>query len=139
MTSATRQAPGPKRKHALRFRGATYPVVLPSWKDPRLRLSTTFVFLYVLGFVEFHFRLSIPQIASAILTCALIELVVTFRQSARSVAGERELTGNRMPHHADPGTGYGEWWSFKGVWVYAGVAIVAMASKYLIKFRGRHI
>jgi MFS transporter, putative metabolite:H+ symporter len=139
--ASTVTAERPKRTRALRIGGATYPVVLPSWKDPRLRLSTTFVFLYVLGFVEFHFRLSFPQIATAILTCALIEVVVTFRQKRAIIwPASAMLTGNGIAFIMRiPGTGYGEWWSFNGVWIYAAVAAVAMASKYFVKFRGRHI
>jgi hypothetical protein len=65
---------------ALRIRGNAYPLVLPKLSDPRLHLSTTFVFLYLLGEFEFHFRLSIPQILTSLLTCAVIEFAVTFWQ-----------------------------------------------------------
>src|SRR5579872_125242 len=65
---------------SLRIGRTRYPVILPSWKDPRLHVSATFVVLHALGQVEFHFQLSFPQIACSILTCALIEFVVTFWQ-----------------------------------------------------------
>src|SRR5580692_3350061 len=65
---------------SLRIGRNRYPVVLPSWKDPRLHVSATFILLHALGQIEFHFQLSFPQIACSILTCALIEVVVTFWQ-----------------------------------------------------------
>ncbi len=116
-------------------------MILPSWKDPRLHLSATFVLLHTLGQVEFHFRLSFPQIATAILTCALIEVVVTFKQKRVILwPASAMLTGNGIAFIMRiPGTRHGDWWSFHGVWVYAAVGAVAMASKYLIHFRGRHI
>ena len=55
-------------KHSLRVAGRSYPVILPSPKDPRLHVSATFLVLYVLGMTQFHFRLSIPQIVFSILT-----------------------------------------------------------------------
>src|SRR5579872_6946502 len=71
-------APRERPKHSLRIGGVADPVILPSCKDPRLHVSGTFVLLHALGQTEFHFRLSFPQIATSILTCALIEVVVTF-------------------------------------------------------------
>ena len=50
------------------------------------------------------------------------------------------LTGNGIAFIMRiPGTQHGDWWSIHGVWIYAATGAVAMASKYLIKFRGRHI
>ena len=129
------------RTRSLRIAGTSYPVVLPSWKDPRLHVSATFVLLHALGQTEFHFGLSFPQIASAILTCALIEAVVTFwRRRVILWPASALLTGNGIAFILRvPGTRHGDWWTFHGVWVYAAVGAVAMASKYLIHFRGRHV
>jgi MFS transporter, putative metabolite:H+ symporter len=74
------KAPRQPRKPVLRIVGRSYPVVFPSWKDPRLHLSITFIFLHTLGQLEFHFRLSIPQILAALLTCAILEFAITFPQ-----------------------------------------------------------
>ncbi len=127
--------------HSLRIGGTSYPVVLPSWKDPRLHVSATFVLLHTLGQTEFHFALSFPQIAAAILTCAVIETVFTFwRRRVILWPASALLTGNGIAFILRvPGTRHGDWWTFHGVWVYAAVGAVAMASKYLIHFRGRHI
>ncbi len=126
---------------SLRIAGRSYPVILPSRKDPRLHVSATFLVLYVLGMTQFHFRLSFPQIIISILTCAVIELAVTFRQKKMIIwPASAMLTGNGIAFIMRiPGTQHGDWWSFNGVWIYSLVGAVAMASKYLIKFRGRHI
>ena len=126
---------------SLRIAGRSYPVLLPSPRDPRLHVSATFLVLYLLGMTQFHFRLSIPQIVISILTCAVIELAVTFRQKRMIVwPASAMLTGNGIAFIMRiPGTQHGEWWSFRGVWIYAVTGAVAMASKYLVKFRGRHV
>jgi hypothetical protein len=50
------------------------------------------------------------------------------------------LTGNSTAFILRvPGTYHGQWWSLHGVWIFAGVVAVSMASKYLIRWRGRHI
>ena len=118
----------------MRFRGAEYPVIFPSWKDPRLHLSLTFVALHTIGQVEFHFRLSIPQILTALLTCGLIEFVYTFWQKRVLLwPASALLTGNGIAFIMRiPGTQHGDWWSTNGLWIYAAVGAVAMASKYLI-------
>ena len=130
-----------KPKRSIRIRGVDYPVVLPSWRDPRLHISATFVVLHALGQVEFHFRLSFPQIATAVLTCAAIEVVVTFWQKRVFLwPASILLTGNGIAFIMRiPGTRHGDWWTFHGAWVYVAVGAVAMTSKYLIHFRGRHV
>ena len=137
----TRRVRRTPRKRALRLRGAEYPIVLPSWKDPRLHLSLTFVCLHTLGQVEFHFRLSIPQIITPLLTCAVIEVVYTFWQKRIILwPASALLTGNGIAFIMRiPGTQHGQWWSTRGLWVYAAVAAVSMLSKYLITFRGKHV
>jgi hypothetical protein len=116
-------------------------VILPSPKDPRLHVSATILTLYVLGESQFHFRLSIPQIATAILTCAVIELVQTFWQKRMIVwPASAMLTGSGIAFIMRAiGTRHGDWWSLHEAWIYAVVGAVAMASKYLIHFRGRHV
>ena len=130
-----------QRKRTVRFRGVTYPVIGVSIKDPRLHLSMTFVALHLIGQIEFHFRLSIPQILAALLTCGLIEVVVTARQKHLLIwPASALLTGNGIAFIMRiPGTEHGDWWSFNGVWIYVLVAAVAMVSKYLIVWRGKHV
>ncbi|MES1247763.1 MAG: MFS transporter [Actinomycetota bacterium] len=134
-------APRAPRKRVVRFRGAEYPVIFPSWKDPRLHLSATFICLHTLGQVEFHFRLSIPQIVTPILTCAVMEVAYTFwKKRVVMWPASAMLTGNGIAFIMRvPGTEHGQWWSTRGLWVYAAVAAVSMLSKYLITWRGKHV
>lgn len=134
-------APSLAGRPTLRIRGVSYPVILPSWRDPRLHLASVFITLQVLGQLEFNFRLSIPQIFSSILTCALLEVGITLWQKRVILwPASAMLTGNGIAFILRvPGTHHGDWWSFHGVWIYIGVAAVSLLSKYLIRFRGRHI
>jgi Na+-translocating ferredoxin:NAD+ oxidoreductase RnfD subunit len=139
MVSAT-HAPGGSGR-TLRIRGNAYPVVLPKLSDPRLHLSTTFVFLYLLGELEFGFRVSLPQIFISLLTCGLIEFAVTFWQKRVILwPASALLTGNGIAFIMRiPGTRHGDWWSTRGLWIYSAVGAVSLLSKYLIKFRGTHV
>jgi hypothetical protein len=126
---------------ALRIRGTSYPILLPKLSDPRLQLATVFVCLHVLGQVEFHFRLSIPQILTALLTCAALEFAIAFhRQHVILWPASALLTANGIAFILRvPGTEHGDWWSTNGLWIYAAVAAGSLLSKYLIQFRGRHV
>ena len=77
--TAPAAAPG---RPAIRIRGTTYPVLLPTVRDPRLHLAAVIVSLQVLGQTAFGFELSIAQILVALLTCAVLEVGIAFvRQS----------------------------------------------------------
>ena len=97
--------------------------------------------LHVLGQVAFNFRLSIPQILASILTCALLEVGIAFwRKRIILWPASAMLTGNGIAFILRvPGTEHGDWWSTNGLWIYISVAAVALLSKYLIRFRGRHV
>ena len=131
-------APG---RPTLRIRGTSYPVLLPSLRDPRLHLAAVIVSLQVLGQVAFDFRLSIAQILVAIVTCAVLEVGIAFRRQAVILwPASALLTGNGVAFILRvPGTEHGDWWSMHGWWVFAATAAVALLSKYVIKFRGRHV
>jgi Na+-translocating ferredoxin:NAD+ oxidoreductase RnfD subunit len=125
----------------LRIRGTSYPVLLPTLRDPRLHLAAVIVSLQVLGQVAFEFRLSIAQILVALVTCAVLEVGIAFRrQKVIMWPASALLTGNGVAFILRvPGTEHGDWWSMHGWWVFAGTAAVALLSKYLIQFRGRHV
>jgi Na+-translocating ferredoxin:NAD+ oxidoreductase RnfD subunit len=126
---------------ALRLGGTDYPVLLPSLRDPRLHLAGVIVSLQVLGQVAFEFRLSIAQILISILTCAVLEVAITFRrQRVVMWPASAMLTGNGVAFILRvPGTEHGDWWSLHGWWIFAGTAAISLLSKYLIRFRGRHV
>ena len=75
--------------------GSSYPLVLPTIRDPRLHVAAVIITIHVLGQVGLHFRVSVPQILAAILTCAVIEVVLTFRQTRSFVwPASAMLTGS---------------------------------------------
>ena len=125
----------------VRIRGTEYPVLLPTVRDPRLHLATVIVSLQVLGQTAFGFQLSIAQILVSLLTCAVLEAAIVFRrQRVLMWPASALLTGNGVAFVLRvPGTEHGDWWSLHGWWIFAGTAAVALLSKYVIVFRGRHV
>src|SRR6266545_2396575 len=125
----------------LLIRGRSYPVVLPTLKDPRLHLAAVIVSLQVLGQVAFDFRLSIAQILIAVGTCGVLELAIAFwREHVVLWPASALLTGNGVAFILRvQGTEHGDWWSLRGWWIFAATAAVSLLSKYVIKLRGGHI
>jgi Na+-transporting NADH:ubiquinone oxidoreductase subunit NqrB len=95
----------------------------------------------VLGQVAFDFRLSIAQILVCLVTCAVLETGIAFvRQRIVLWPASALLTGNGVAFVLRvPGTEHGDWWSMHGWWIFAGTSAVALLSKYVIRFRGRHV
>ena len=103
MSAPALAAPGGR---ALTIRGQTYPVLLPSVRDPRLHLAAVITSLQVLGQVAFGFRLSIAQILISLGTCAVIESGDRVPDEGRDpVAGERAPDRERRRVHP-PGRGH---------------------------------
>src|SRR5579864_4539787 len=118
-----------------------YTVLLPSIRDPRLHVAAVLLTLQVLGQTVLGFRLSVAQILISLGTGALIEFAVAFfKDQAIMWPASGLLTGNSTAFILrTPGTLHGQWWSLHGIWIFIGVVGVSMASKYLIRWRGRHI
>jgi hypothetical protein len=131
----------PKVARAVRIFGRDYAVILPSIRDPRLHVAAVLVTLQVLGQTVLGFRLSVAQILISLATGALIEFVVAFfKDKAIMWPASGLLTGNSTAFILrTPGTLHGQWWSLHGIWIFVGVVAISMASKYLIRWRGRHI
>jgi Na+-translocating ferredoxin:NAD+ oxidoreductase RnfD subunit len=123
------------------IRGRPYPVLLPKLSDPRLHLAAVIISLQVIGQIGFHFELSISQILLAIGTCAVLEVGIALRQQHVLMwPASALLTGNGVAFVLRvPGTVHGDWWSFRGWWIYVGTAAVSLLSKHVIKWRGEHI
>jgi hypothetical protein len=130
----------PKRREVRLF-GREYTVILPSIRDPRMHVAGVLVTLQVLGQTVLGFRLSVAQILICLATGALIEFSVAFfKDSAIMWPASGLLTGNSTAFILrTPGTLHGQWWSTHGLWIFIGVVAISMASKYLIRWRGRHI
>ena len=126
---------------ALRIRGTPYPVLLPRLSDPRLHLAAVIVSLQVLGQVAFEFDLSIAQILVALGTCALLEFGIAFtRQRMIIWPASAMLTGNGVAFVLRvQGRSTATGGACAGWWIFAGTAAVGLLSKYVIRFRGRHV
>jgi hypothetical protein len=129
------------RRRAVRLFGREYAVILPSIRDPRMHVAAVLITLQVLGQTVLGFRLSVAQILVCLATGALIEFFVAFvKDKAIMWPASGLLTGNSAAFILrTPGTLHGQWWSLHGIWIFVGVVAISMASKYLIRWRGRHV
>lgn len=129
------------RPRSITVGSRVFPVELPNVRDPRLHLAGVIVSLQILGQTVFDFRLSIAQILVSVLTCAFLELGITFwRRGVIAWPASAMLTGNGVAFILRvPGTEPGDWWSLRGGWIFAGTAAVSLLSKYLIRVGGRHV
>ena len=125
----------------LTFGGTSYPLVLPSTRDPRLHVASVIITIHVLGQVALGFQVSVPQILAAILTCAVIEVALTFRTSRSFVwPASAMLTGSGVALILRVvGTPPGDHWTFYAWYVFAGVAGLSLLTKYVIRYRGSHV
>ena len=121
--------------------GGTYPLVLPSIRDPRLHVAAVIITIHVLGQVGLRFRVSVPQILAAILTCAVIEVALTFRQTRAFVwPASAMLTGSGVALILRVvGTPPDDHWTTYAWYVFAVVAGLSLLSKYVIRYRGSHV
>ncbi len=117
------------------------PVVLPRLGDPRLRLAVVIVSLQVLGQTGLAFNVSIAQILVSIGVCALVEMVMSYRQEHALVwPASAMLTGNSVAFILrTPGTRHGDWWSLNGIEWFVLASLVGILSKYIIRFGDRHL
>jgi Na+-translocating ferredoxin:NAD+ oxidoreductase RnfD subunit len=118
-----------------------YPLVLPSLRDPRLHVAAVIVSVHVLGQVGLHFQVSVPQILAAILTCAGIEVAITFaKQRAIVWPASAMLTGSGVALILRlVGTPADDPWRLDGWPVFAAVAGGSLLTKYVIRYRGSHL
>jgi len=123
------------------IRGREYKVLLPSIRDPRMHVAAVLLTLQALGQTVLDFRLSVAQILICLATGALIEFGYGFFKDRVILwPASGLLTGNSVAFILRvPGTFHGQWWSTRGWWIFAGVVAISMASKYLIRWRGRHV
>ncbi len=125
----------------VRFGRNRYPLVLPSFRDPRLHLAAVIISIHILGQTVLGFRVSVVQILVAILTCAVIEVTWTFASSRSLVwPASAMLTGSGVALiFRVIGTESGDYWSWHGWYLFAIVAGLSLLTKYVIKYRGSHV
>ena len=134
-------AAGRSKPPSVRIRDREYPVILPGIRDARLHVAAVLLTLQVLGQTVLGFRLSIAQILVCLAVGALIESGVAFFKDHLILwPASGLLTGNSTAFILQvPGTLHGQWWSLHGIYIFIGVVALGMATKYLIRWRGRHI
>jgi Na+-translocating ferredoxin:NAD+ oxidoreductase RnfD subunit len=125
----------------LTLRGTAYPLVLPNIRDPRLHVASVIITIHVLGQVGLDFRVSVPQILAAILACFVLEVALTFRSTRMLVwPASAMLTGSGVALILRVvGTPPDQPWNTDHWWVFAAVAAFALATKYVVKYRGSHV
>jgi hypothetical protein len=126
---------------SVRIRGTSYPVRLPSIRDPRLHLAATITSIQVMGQAFLGWELSIAQILVCLGTCALIEVPMVFWERKEIVwPASALLTGNGVALVLRVnGTEHGDWWSMNGWYIFAATAGLALLSKHVLRFRGRPV
>ncbi len=131
----------PVSGRTLTFGGSTYPLILPNIRDPRLHVAAVIITIHVLGQVGLHFQVSIPQILAAILTSAIIEVVLTFRQTRSFVwPASAMLTGSGVALILRAvGTPSDDPWNTFAWYLFAAVAGFSLLTKYVIRYRGSHV
>lgn len=136
MTGPAIAAPVPPR--SLTFRGRDYPVVLPKLRDSRLHVAAVTISLHVLGQVGLGFQISVPQILAAILTCAVIDVVLAFWRTRSFVwPASAMLTGSGVALILRvPTTPLGDHWTFHKWYLFSAVAALSLATKHLVRYRG---
>jgi Na+-translocating ferredoxin:NAD+ oxidoreductase RnfD subunit len=119
----------------------TYPLILPSLRDPRLHVAAVVLTVHLLGQVGLHFWVSVPQIVAAIGTCFILEVAIAFRQTRSFIwPASAMLTGSAVALIMRVvGTQPDDHWTTYGWYVFAVVAGLSLLSKYVIRYRGSHI
>jgi len=109
--------------------------VPPRVRDPRLHVAAVIVTVQVFGQTSFHFEVSIAQILVAVLTCALLDLVIVARREhVLAWPASALLTGNGTALLLRVnGTHHGDWWSMRGWWIFAGTGALGIGSKHLLR------
>jgi hypothetical protein len=125
----------------LRLGKNRYPLVLPSIRDPRLHLAAVIVSIHVLGQTALGFQVSVVQILAAIVTCAVIEVTWTLHRTGSVVwPASAMLTGSGVALiFRVIGTDNGDYWSWRGWYLFALVAGLSLLTKYVIRYRGSHV
>jgi len=140
MSSAAAASPAP-RPRTVRVGGRRYPLLLPTWRDPRLHVALVIGTLQVLGQTTLGFEVSVAQILVCLGVCAAIEVgVALWRDGVLLWPASALLTGNSVALlMRSAGTRHGDWWSLDGIAVFVVACLIAMLSKHLLRLRGRHV
>jgi Na+-translocating ferredoxin:NAD+ oxidoreductase RnfD subunit len=123
------------------LRGTAYPVILPARRDPRLGIAAVVWSLHALGQLVLHWPLSVWQILAAVLTCAIIEIAITFRRDrVFAFPGSALLTGSGVALLMRVvGTPANQPWATNDLYMFAGVAAFSLLQKYVVRYHGKNL
>ena len=121
--------------------GKRYPLILPTIRDPRLGIAAVVLSVHAFGQLGLHFTLSVPQILAAILTCAVLEVTITFaRQRIIAWPASALLTGSGVALLLRVvGTRADDPWATNDLYIFAGVAAFSLLQKYVVRYRGKNL
>ena len=133
--------PPAKKSRSVTIRGTVYPVVLPRLLDSRLHVAAIVITLHTLGQVGLGFHVSVPQILAAILTTALLQVAITFRQTRSFVwPASAMLTGSGIALILRvPSTPVGDHCSFHKWWMFSAIAAFSLLTKFIVRRNGSHV
>ena len=134
-------APSLASGRSVRIGGHTYPLVLPKLRDSRLHVAGVVITLHTLGQVGLGFHVSVPQILAAILTCFVLQVIITFREKRAFVwPASAMLTGSGIALILRvPSTPVGDHWSFHQWWMFSGIAAFSLLTKFIVRRNGSHV
>jgi hypothetical protein len=134
-------APGLAVGRSVRIGSQVYPLVLPRLRDSRLHVAGVVITLHTLGQVGLGFHVSVPQILSAILTCFVLQVAITFREKRAFVwPASAMLTGSGIALILRvPSTPVGDHWSFHHWWMFSGIAAFSLLTKFIVRRNGSHV
>ena len=125
----------------LRIHGRSFSLVPPSVRDPRIHLAAVSISIFVLGITWLGFQVSIAQILVTVLTCAVIEVLVTARRTqmlAWPASAMQTATSTALLLRVI-GTENGDYWTLRGWYFFAGVGAFGLLTKYTVRFRSGHV
>ena len=131
----------PTPGRSVRIGNSVYPVVLPKIRDSRLHVAMVVITLHTLGQVGLGFHVSVPQILAAILTSALLQVAITFRQTRSFVwPASAMLTGSGIALILRvPSTPVGDHWTFHKWWMFSAIAAFSLLTKFIVRKGGSHV
>ncbi|NBN96455.1 MAG: hypothetical protein EBT46_02095 [Actinobacteria bacterium] len=134
-------APSLVAGRSVRIGSQVYPLVLPRLRDSRLHVAGVVITLHTLGQVGLGFHVSVPQILSAILTCFVLQVAITFREKRAFVwPASAMLTGSGIALILRvPSTPVGDHWSFHQWWMFSGIAAFSLLTKFIVRRNGSHV
>ena len=134
-------APSLASGRSVRIGGTSYPLVLPKLRDSRLHVAGVVITLHTLGQVGLGFHVSVPQILAAILTCFVLQVLITFREKKAFVwPASAMLTGSGIALILRvPSTPVGDHWSFHQWWMFSGIAAFSLMTKFVVRRNRSHV